>query len=148
MSRKKKARQGGTVSGLSKQVAGSALIVSSQTTEDHPQSAKPGGKHASRAKKMGTQQELFQSPAGKPPPLPPCGTRAHEVLRVLRDGPLNQIQRLDMKKGWRLAAIVKAVRFDGCPIEARRLCARSGARIAKYRMTPKGLRWLSRAKLD
>lgn len=148
MSHKKKARQGGTVSGLSKQVAGGALIVSSQTTEDHPQSAKPGGKHASRAKKMGIQQELFQSPAGKPPPLPPCGTRAHEVLRVLRDGPLNQIQWLEMKKGWRLAATVKELRYDGWPIETGRLYTAAGARIAKYRMTPKGLRWLSRAKLD
>ncbi len=87
---------------------------------------------------------MFDLPDGLPPPLPTVGTRAYNLLQELANGPLDQTDGLALGQGWRMAAAVFELRSDGWPIESRPIYA-GRARIARYALTPRGLRLLQRA---
>ena len=81
-----------------------------------------------------TPPDLFPDTLPPIPPalLPTAGTRAAEALEALLTGPQNQA---DYLHGWRLAASVKALEYDGWAF-LRRAIVRPGCRreITEYRL--------------
>lgn len=67
-----------------------------------------------------------------PAAWPTAGTRAHEALTALFEGPQNQAE---YSHGWRLAAYVKDLEYDGWAFLKRDIC-RPGCRraITEYRI--------------
>ena len=63
---------------------------------------------------------------------PAAGTRAAEALAALLTGPVNQA---DYRRGWRLAAYIQSLKYDGWRILSRAI-RRPGCRreIAEYRL--------------
>jgi len=93
----------------------------------------PEGKPSALDKRRNdTPQDLFPEtlPAAVPAVWPSDGTRKADALRALIAGPQNQC---DYRPGWRLAAYVKSLKYDGWGIRSRLIAhPRCRPLIAEY----------------
>lgn len=84
-----------------------------------------------------------------PARFPKTGTRADETLRALLNGPQNQA---DYINGWRLAANVKALEYDGWAIRRRPIikpgCRREIKEYSLDRSHPSNIAALSARRIE
>ena len=95
------------------------------------------------------QPGLFSADDVAPPPCP--RGQDFDVLVALGEGGLTQRDWLRMGGGWRLAANIHRLKSTGWPITRTWLEIPSKKlgkvkRIAVYRLTPRGLRWVAMLK--
>ncbi len=86
------------------------------------------------------EQLSFLGPAPLSPSMPAPYSKAWLALAALTQGPLTQLDWLNMGRGWRLSAAVKELGYLGWPVESEWVLADGWPKpVKRYSVRPDGL---------